>query len=393
MRFATINIAYNSLADLCAGWRCSGWLAIIVLLLTGSANAIANTEATTQIGSSWVLAQNTSTTDGASSQTPRVISKPQTIVEDEPGTEQQTDIGSSSGQTSGTAGDVESPLLGLLPDSWQQKLEQLTGGTVDGSNDELIKKIALPVVAVVALLFLLPFFLVSLLKRLIRRRPVEPVATAAMQDRLADLDLDDIDLIGAVQRTDQGDRATPSAASVEQTNEQQNPNKVRHQSPVEVSTNKAATTQPPNEFSPESTAVTTNDTVDNLISTEHLQQRSADEPDLSNTSGLHDATVELSTSDLLLNTEQTKEPIAMQSASAAADTNNITPGIAGTKGDEPLTGMQQSTAAASQASLQPHQTPRPMTKFGTWLNDLPVELEARTALKPCSTGFHMALAM
>lgn len=369
MRFAPVNIAYTALADCCF----SKWLVLSLLIFMSQTNALANSRdnITPQNNStSWVLAQNTSTTVG-STKTPRVISKPQTAVVEGTVSAQASELSSSTVEASDNPGDVVARIMAMLPESWQQKLNQLTGGTVNGSNDELVKKIALPVITVIAVLFLLPFVIVSLLKKLLHRRPLESVAaTALQQERLADLDLDDIDLTAAVQQ--EGETTLQKSGERHADKHRDDSPIVESAEPTEKPSAKP-TTAATVATTPNRATITSSPTQPTVVPDE-LSDVSAGNDDLSDNPAHHDATVELSGAELSQDTQTLKKAAALQPPGNATSVSKITPEQPGPKGQEEMTGMQQQYTDKQQTSTQPPQpaTAQPMTKFGLWLlHELP----------------------
>ena len=338
----------------------------------------------------------------AQSQTPRVISKPQVVTTDDQtatandntakaGNDISTSV--SGTEPSNTLNDTVSDILKLLPDAWRAKIEQLTGSTTDASNPNLVRKIALPALGVLALILILPFILGALLKRIFRRRPAELSAPHSHDERLAELDLDDIDFSATdarpgvqraaepVEKTLDVPRAVEPVAAIPDVAAEMPQAAV---APAQQTASPVAQAMAPDDepgqqtlsadstmvldhgYGEDSRTLTTHPVIDDIQAPDHYNSGT-------------DATIGTQTTD--------RTPAAAGVNHELPDVDDVT----AKEGIKTMTGMQTNPAHQTAQSRQPPapantlpteaEEPRPMTKFGLWLNQLPSDLGSRYSIE------------
>ncbi len=341
------------------------------------------------------LAQNTTI---GQSQTPRVISKPQTVTAEDETAAEDTRATSATTESTNTANDTVADIMNLLPQEWRSKIEQLTGSSSDGSDQDLVRKIALPALGVLAAILILPFVLGALLKRIFRRRPAHASSASPIHDeRLAELDLDSIDFSASGAGASPDAQRTAEAVGKETEEVRQSVAPAAEVASVEGANTMRATStasatgvtesgQPgqqypgyeeeplsadstmvlDNGYGEDSRTLTTHPVIDDIEAPEHYN-------------GVTDAAIDNTTNDRI--------PADAGVSHDLPDVNDVSR----PEGIKTMTGMHShpvEETTPNQAPLPPvaaQQTepelPRPMTKFGLWLNQLPNDLGSRYSIE------------
>lgn len=375
MRFAPPNISRAGKSDCRTRSRQNSYRQVLLVLPVSlslvCAHAIAQ-QADQQVR---LLAQNT--TQGQSpTPTPRVISKPQTVTEDEntASTANDTRATSASTESTNTANDTVADILKLLPQQWRTKIEELTGSSTDGSNQDLVRKIALPAVGVLALILVLPFILGAVLKRIFRRRPAEVSILPSHDQRLAELDLDDLDfsakgaqaspdtLSTAVAADEKASQAAPAESIAMATAAEQ-----EQASSGQEALTTDSTMVLDDGYSEDSRTLTTHPIVDDTQAPEHY-------------SPVTDTNIETPANDSI----QAQVPVGVSHDLPDAHHTSEEEGIKTMTGIQ-ATNNQEPTPPQPPPVVSTHQIepdlPKPMTKFGLWLNQLPSDLGSRYSIE------------